>query len=130
MYKANCLDSNDFYVAKTKRRSRDRKKRTFKSAKNKLSRICNCQPYFLNQPYNKLKWDHFEILATGRSDMHCKINESLFIRDLKPALNENVCSEKLYLHSSSYNQRISCCLNSLVVNQIRYFPIPIRFSGL
>ena len=27
------------------------------------------------------------------SDMHCKIKESLLIRDLKPALNENVGSE-------------------------------------
>ena len=46
---------------------------------------------------HRIKWDHFEILATGRSDMHCKIKESLLIRDLKPALNENVGSEKLHL---------------------------------
>ena len=46
----------------------------------------------------QIKWDHFEILATGRSDMHCKIKESLLIRDLKPVLNENVGSEKLYLY--------------------------------
>ena len=38
----------------------------------------------------RIKWDHFEILATGRSDMHCKIKESVFIRDLKPTLNEKV----------------------------------------
>ena len=44
-----------------------------------------------------LKWDHFDILARGRSDIHCKIKETLLIRDLKPALNENVGSEKLYL---------------------------------
>ena len=48
--------------------------------------------------YHNIKWDHFEILATGRSDMHCKIKESLLIRDLKPALNENVGSEKLHLY--------------------------------
>ena len=30
--------------------------------------------------------------------MHCKIKESLLIRDLKPALNENVRSEKLDLY--------------------------------
>ena len=30
--------------------------------------------------------------------MHRKIKESLLIRDLKPALNENVGSEKLYLY--------------------------------
>ena len=45
-----------------------------------------------------LKWDHFDILARGRSDIHCKIKETLLIRDLKPALNENVGSEKLYLY--------------------------------
>ena len=47
---------------------------------------------------HNLKWDHFDILAKGRSDTHCKIKETLFIRDLKPALNENVGSEKLLLY--------------------------------
>ena len=47
---------------------------------------------------HRIKWDHFEISQTGRSDMHCKIKESLLIRDLKPTLNENVGSEKLYLY--------------------------------
>ena len=31
----------------------------------------------------KFKWDHFDILARGKSDNHCKINETLLIRDLK-----------------------------------------------
>ena len=39
---------------------------------------------------HNIKWDNFEILATGRSDVHCKIKETLLIKDLKPALNENV----------------------------------------
>ena len=43
-------------------------------------------------------WDHFDILATGQSDIHCKIKETLLIRDLKPALNENVGSEKPLLY--------------------------------
>ena len=43
---------------------------------------------------HRIKWDHFEILATGRSDMHFKIKESLLIRDQ----NENVDSEKLCLY--------------------------------
>ena len=43
---------------------------------------------------HRIKWDHFEILATGRSDMHFKIKESLLIRDQ----NENVGSEKLCLY--------------------------------
>ena len=43
--------------------------------------------------------DHFEILATGRSDIHCRIKESLLIKDLKlSALNENVGSVKLFLY--------------------------------
>ena len=35
---------------------------------------------------------------TGRSDEHCKTKETLLIRDLQPALNENVGSEKLLLY--------------------------------
>ena len=30
--------------------------------------------------------------------IHCKIKETLLIRDLKPALNENVGSEKRFLY--------------------------------
>ena len=47
---------------------------------------------------HNIKFDHFEILTTGRSDIHCKIKETLLIKDLKPALNENVDSEKLFLY--------------------------------
>ena len=36
--------------------------------------------------------------TTGQSDIHCKIKEALLIRDLKPALNENIGSEKLLLY--------------------------------
>ena len=36
-------------------------------------------------------------LITGRSDIHCKIKETLLIRDLQPALNENLGSVKLFL---------------------------------
>ena len=43
-------------------------------------------------------WDHFEILASGQCDLQCKIKETLLIRDLKPALNENVGSENLLLY--------------------------------
>ena len=38
------------------------------------------------------------MLATGESDIHCKIKETLLIRDLKPALDENAGSEKLLLY--------------------------------
>ena len=46
---------------------------------------------------HNMKWDNLEILARGRSDTHCKIKETLLIRDLEPSLNENVSSEKPYL---------------------------------
>ena len=52
----------------------------------------------MTQTGHKIKWDHFDILATGQSDLHCKNKETLLIRDLKPALNENVGSEKLLLY--------------------------------
>ena len=47
---------------------------------------------------HNLKWDHFEILAKGWSDTHCKIKETLLIQELKPTLNDTVSSEKLYLY--------------------------------
>ena len=48
---------------------------------------------------HRIKWDHFDILATGQSDIHCKIKETLLIRDLKSTLNnENAGSEKLLLY--------------------------------
>ena len=51
----------------------------------------------MTQTGHKIKWDHFDILAIGLSEIHCKIKENLLIRDLKPALYENVGSEKLIL---------------------------------
>ena len=41
---------------------------------------------------------NFEIIATGKSDLQCKIKETLLISELKPSLNENVGSEKLFLY--------------------------------
>ena len=31
---------------------------------------------------HNIKWDHFDILASGQTDYHCKVKETLFIRDL------------------------------------------------
>ena len=42
---------------------------------------------------HNIKWDHFEILASGKTEYHCKIKESLFTQDLKPAFNVNISSE-------------------------------------
>ena len=52
----------------------------------------------MTQTGHRIRWDHFVILATGQSDIHCKIKETLFTRDLKPARNENGGSEELPLY--------------------------------
>ena len=52
----------------------------------------------MTQTGHGIKWDHFDILATGQSDLHCKIKETSLIRDLKSAFNENVGNEKLLLY--------------------------------
>ena len=45
-----------------------------------------------------IKWDHFDILASGKTNFHCKIKETLLIQELKPSLNVDVSSEKLLLY--------------------------------
>ena len=47
---------------------------------------------------HNIKWDHFDILAKGKTDYHCKIKETFFIQELEPAFNVNVGSEKLMLY--------------------------------
>ena len=96
MYRANCWDCNDFYTGKTIRRLRDRKTEHFKALTKNFHESAIADHVF--STIYRIKWDHFEILATDRSDKHCKIKESLFICDLKPALNEDVGSEKLHLY--------------------------------
>ena len=45
-----------------------------------------------------IKWDHFDILATGETDYHCRVKETLFIQELELAFNVNVESERLILY--------------------------------
>ena len=95
MYKASCWDCDDFDIGKTRRRLHDRKTEHFRA----LTKSCHSSAiadHIISTGHN-IKWDHFEILATG-SDVHCKIKETLLIKDLKPALNENVGGEKLFLY--------------------------------
>ena len=47
---------------------------------------------------HNIKCDHFDILASGKTDYHCKIKEILFIQELQPAFNANVSTEKLLLY--------------------------------
>ena len=96
IYRVNCWDCNGFYIGKTKRRLHDRKTEHFKAlAKNdNISAIAN----HVKTSGPSIKWDHFDILAKDKTDHHCKIKETLFIQELKPAFNVNVGSEKLMLY--------------------------------
>ena len=79
-----------------KRRLHDRKTEHFKA----ITSNCHASAIadHITSTGHNLKWDHFDILAKGRSDTHCKIKETLLIRELKPTLNDKVSSEKLYLY--------------------------------
>ena len=95
---AHCWGCDSFYVRKTKGRLHDRKTKHFKA----LTQGCHASAladHVISTGHN-IKWDHFDILATaGKSDfIQCKIKETLLISELKPSLNENVGSEKLFLY--------------------------------
>ena len=81
---------------KTKRRLHDRKTEHFKAlAKNdNTSAIAD----HVKATGHNIKWDHFDILAKGKTENHCKIKETLYIQELEPAFNVNVGSEKLMLY--------------------------------
>ena len=60
----------------------------------------------VNTTGHNIKWDHFEIVASGISDYHCKRKETLFMQDLKPAFNVNISGEKLAFGKSDYHSNI------------------------
>ena len=99
VYKASCWDCDAFYIGKTKRRLHDRKVEHFK-ALTQVGHASAVADHAISTGHN-IKWDHFEVLASGQCDLHCKIKETLFIRDLKPTLNDNASSEKLSLYQLS-----------------------------
>ena len=78
VYKASCWDCQDFYIGKTKRRLHARKTEHFKG----ITSACHASAIadHVTSTGHNLKWDHFEILAKGRSDTHCKIKETLLIK--------------------------------------------------
>ena len=96
MYKAGCWDCDSFHVEETKRQLHDWKTEHFKA----LTQHCHASALadHVTSTGHNIKWDHFEIIATGKSDLQCKIKETLSISELKPSLNENVGSEKLFLY--------------------------------
>ena len=68
-----------FYIGKTKR-LHGRKTEHFK-ALTQIGRAATVADHSTSTDHN-IKWDNFEILASGQCDLQCKIKEPLFIRDL------------------------------------------------
>jgi len=94
IYKARCWNCNDFYIGKTKWRLYDWKTERFKAL---LKQDHSSGTDHVKTTGHNTKWDHLDILASGKIDYHCKVKETLFILDLQPALNANVSGEKLLL---------------------------------
>ena len=92
---ASCWDFDAFYIGKIKKRLHDKKTKHFKA----LTQVGHASAVadHSSSPARNIKWDHFKILASGQCGLLCKIKETLLRRDLKPALSENVGSEKLSL---------------------------------
>ena len=84
LYKACCWDCNHFYIGKTKRRLHDRKTEHFKSlTKNDhSSAIAN----HVAATGRNIKWDHFEILPSGKTDYHCNIKKHRLFKTLSQLL--------------------------------------------
>ena len=78
VYKASCWDCGSCNVGKSKRRFHDRKTDHFKA----LTQDCHASVvagHVICTGHN-IKWDHFEIMATGKFDLQCRIKETLLIR--------------------------------------------------
>ena len=66
IYKTSCWDYNDFYFGKTKRRLHDRKTEHFE-ALSKRDHSCTNADHVKTTDHD-IKWDHFDILASGKTD--------------------------------------------------------------
>ena len=73
------------YIGKTKRKLHDRKTEHFK-ALVKSDRSSAIADHVKTTGHN-IKWDHFGILASGKTDFFC---EPFIQQLLKPSLNVNV----------------------------------------
>ena len=95
-YQKSCWDCDDFYIGETKRRLQDRKTEHFKTLA-KHWEYTSAIPDHIKATGHGIKWDHFEILAYGKTDYQSKKKEILFIQELNPILNTNPTSNKLSL---------------------------------
>ena len=83
------------------------------------------------QTYHRIKWGHFDILAGGHSNIHCKIKETLLIRDLKPALDKMLAAFHCHYFPYSTLNKITqfWLVESNTINPKLYsVGVPIKFS--
>ena len=67
VYKASFWDCDAFHIGKTKRRLHDRKTEHFK-ALTQIGHASAVAEHSISTGHN-IKWDHFEILASGQCDL-------------------------------------------------------------
>ena len=76
---AGTAECDAFHIGKAKRRLHGRKTEHFK-ALTQIGHASAVADYSTSTGHN-IKWDHFEILASGQCDLQSKIKETLLIRD-------------------------------------------------
>ena len=81
VYKASCWDCDAFYIGKTKR-LHGRKTEHLK-ALHQNGHASAVAKHSISTGHN-IKWDHFEILASGQCDLQCKIQEPLLYGTWNP----------------------------------------------
>ena len=95
VYQATCGTCFEKYIGKTKKRLDDQEKEHFLSLTQPQNYHSSIADHMRATGHSV---DHgFEILARGRTDIHCRIKETLFIHETNPTLNGNEGSEKLWL---------------------------------
>ena len=79
VYKASCWDCDDFYIGTTKRRLHDKKKRNILRP---LLKAVTLQQLLITLTSTAIILNGIILtfFATGRSDIHFKIKETLLIR--------------------------------------------------
>ena len=85
VYRASCWDCDDSYIGKTKRRVQDRETEKFK-ALGKQEHTSAIADHIKATGHN-IQGDDFQILASGKTDYHCKVKETLSIQKLNPTTN-------------------------------------------
>ena len=97
VYKASCWDCQDSYIGKTKRRLHDRKLNILRGSQvpvmHLLLQATSRQLVTTSNGTTLRYWQ-----KVGLIPIVIKIKETLLIQELKPTLNDNVSSEKLYLY--------------------------------